>query len=113
MTEHVQMPKLAAREYAPLRPFMAPLGTGRRARRQTAPLLLIVDRRAMSRQPRCQAMPTGTTRHGPMTPVASLCRHSRAVATWRDCPVTLVVITNEADCPCPMVPGSHREPSGL
>ncbi len=63
--------------------------------------------------PAGQAILTDTVLHGPLTPVFSLSRHSRAEATLPEPPVTFVVMTLEEDCPGDNIPGSHEKPSEL
>src|SRR6266568_3079638 len=58
-------------------------------------------------------MLTDTVLHGPVTPVFSLSRHSRAEAVLPEPPVTFVVMTLEADCPGDTTPGSQKKPSAL
>src|SRR5712691_9787136 len=60
-----------------------------------------------------QAILTDTVLHGPMTPVFSLSRHSRADAVLPELPVTFVVMTLEADRPGDTSPGSQKKPSAL
>ena len=60
-----------------------------------------------------QAILTDTVLHGPVTPVLSLKRHSRAETTLPEPPVTFVVMTLEADCPGDTDPGSQAGVSGL
>src|SRR6266702_645800 len=60
-----------------------------------------------------QAISTDTVLHGAMTPVFSLSRQSRTEAARPDPPVTLCVMTIEADCPGFTKPGSHEGVSEL
>jgi hypothetical protein len=60
-----------------------------------------------------QPILTDTVLHGAMTPVLSLSRQSRTEAAMPEPPVTLVVMTIEADCPGFTKPGSHEGVSEL
>src|SRR6266567_4819232 len=60
-----------------------------------------------------QRILTDTVLHGAMAPVLSLSRQRRTEAARPDPPVTLVVMTIEADCPGFTKPGSHEGVSEL
>lgn len=60
-----------------------------------------------------QAILTDTVLHGPTTPVLWLSRQTRTDAVMPETPVTVVVMTIDADCPGFKKPGSHVRPSEL